>query len=76
MEKNQKSFRDELIVFAEIADLFDKSEILSKEKITINVSLNNEKFKSILSNFRDMDKNNESFSINFEEVNFNFSLKK
>lgn len=76
METNKKSFRDELTTLAEIAELIDRSSIFPNSKFNIDIELNEEKYKSIISNFREIDRKNERFSIVLDNVEFRFALKK
>jgi len=76
METNKKSFRDELRIMAEIAELIEKSTVFPKDNFKIDIQLEKENFKNLISNFRDIDRNNNSFSILLDKVEFRFFLKK
>lgn len=75
MEKNRKSFRDEIVSIAEIADKIENTIIFKNSKITINAELNSDSYKKIQSNFREVDKNHNNFSIVIDDITFNFTLK-
>jgi len=76
MVENKKSFRDELVIMAEISDLIQESDILPNDGLKVDIYLDKEKYDYILKNFRDIDKSSQSFSIDLENIKFNFFLKK
>ncbi len=76
MAENNEDFRDELKKLAEISDLIESSKIFENEKVDLKVSLNKDKYDSILKNFREIDWNSDKFFINFGKVNFKFILEK
>ena len=76
MVKNKGSFEDELVILAKISSLIEESNILPKNGLKFEIPTDKEIYYNILSNFRDIDKKNESFSIDMENIEFKFSLKK
>ena len=76
MGENTENFGDKLKLFAEISNIIEESDFLKDEKIQIEIELNNEKYNSILKNFREMDWKSEKFFINIGNVSFKFVLKK
>lgn len=76
MDENKKSFRNELTLLAEIAELIEKSDIFPEEEFKIDIELEKEKYLNIISNFREVDRKKETFSIVLDNVVFRFVLKK
>jgi len=75
MGENKKSFRNELTILAEIAELIDKSSIFPEDEFKIEIELEEDKYKNIISNFREIDRKNDKFSIVLDNVIFTFVLK-
>jgi len=75
MEKNTKSFRDDVIELADIADKLESIELFENGKISITVELYEKEYRNILSNFREIDRNSDKFIIDISGVNYCFVLK-
>lgn len=75
MGENKESFMDELSKLAEITNLIDES-FLSKGKVSLVVELPEEEYKEMMSNFREIDRNNSKCTISISDIDFNFVLSK
>lgn len=75
MEENNESFRDEIVKIAEIADKIETSNIFKNSEVIVDVVLNEDDYRLLQSNFRDIDKKHNNFSIVFDSVKFKFSLR-
>lgn len=74
MESNQESPRDWLTQLAEIADVIDSTFI--NEQCKIVVELNEDKFRKLQTNFREIDNNRDEIVISISNTDFTFVLKK
>ena len=75
MGENKESFMDELSKLAEITNLIDES-FLSKGKVSLVVELPEEEYKEMMSNFREIERNNSKCTISISDIDFNFVLSK
>lgn len=75
MGKNKESFMDELSKLAEITNLIDES-FLSKGKVSLVVELPEDEYKEMMSNFREIDRENSKCTISISDIDFNFVLSK
>lgn len=76
MEKDNESFRDRLISLAELTDNLENNFLLKGGDIKIHITLPKEKYFKILYNFRDIDRNSESFLIDISGIKYEFTLEK
>jgi hypothetical protein len=74
MESNQESPRDWLTQLAEIADVIDSTFI--NEQCKIVVELDEDKFRKLQTNFREIDNNRDEIVISISNTDFTFVLKK
>jgi len=75
MAENQESFMDELSKLAEITNIIEDS-FLSKGDVSIVVELPEDEYKTLMSHFRELDRNKSKCTIEIDGINFNFVLKK
>jgi hypothetical protein len=75
MGENKESFTNPLSVLADIVNIIEQSELFD-EDVEISIQLPEEKYKKVISIFRDIDRMNKKFTIDVSDVKFNFSLKK
>jgi hypothetical protein len=75
MGENKESFTNPLSVLADIVNIIEQSELFDKD-VEISIQLPEEKYKKVISIFRDIDRMNKKFTIDISDVKFNFSLKK
>jgi hypothetical protein len=75
MGENKESFTNPLSVLADIVNIIEQSELFD-EDVEISIQLPEEKYKKVISIFRDIDRMNKKFTIDISDVKFNFSLKK
>lgn len=73
MEENQKNIGNWLEDLAKITDTIEQTFISDNCKIV--VELNEEKFRNLQKNFREIDKLNSEIVIEISEVTFTFVLK-
>jgi len=76
MGKSDESFRDNLKLLAEIADLTENNELFDGGEVQVKITLEKDKYDSILRNFRQIDWKSEKFFINISNTSFKFVLKK
>lgn len=76
MGKSDESFRDNLKLLAEIADLTESNELFDGGEVQVKITLEKDKYDSILRNFRQIDWKSEKFFINISNTSFKFVLKK
>ena len=74
MESNQESPWDWLTQLAEIADVIDSTFI--NEQCKIVVELDEDKFRKLQTNFREIDNNRDEIVISISNTDFTFVLKK
>lgn len=73
MEENQKNIGNWLEDLAKITDTIEQTFISDNCKIV--VELNEEKFRNLQKNFREIDKLNSEIVIEISDVTFTFVLK-
>jgi hypothetical protein len=76
MGKSDENFRDNLKLLAEIADLTESNELFDGGDVQVKITLEKDKYDSILRNFRQIDWKSEKFFINIGNTSFKFVLKK
>ncbi len=75
MGEDKKSFMGEMSTLAQMSEMIEKSELFSADsKIVIHQP--EEQYRKILSHFREMDRNKDSFIISISGTDFTFVLKK
>jgi hypothetical protein len=60
---------------AKMSDVIEASDIFNNAKIEVNIDLSEEEYHHVLSNFREMDRDKEQFTIEISENKFNFRIK-
>lgn len=76
MGKSNEDFRDRLKLLAEISDLVEKNDLFSEGEVQVKITLEKNRYDSVLRNFRQIDWSSEKFFINIGSVSFKFVLKK
>lgn len=76
MGKSDENFRNNLKLLAEIADLTESNELFDGGDVQVKITLEKDKYDSILRNFRQIDWKSEKFFINIGNTSFKFVLKK
>ena len=75
MGKNKKSIQYYLEKMVEMSDVIDTSDIFNDANIEINILASEKEYNHLLSNFREMDRDKEKFTIEINDMKFNFEAK-
>lgn len=75
MGKNKKSIQYYLEKMVEMSDVIDTSDIFNDANIEVNILTNEKEYNHLLSNFREMDRDKEKFTIEINDMKFNFEAK-
>ena len=75
MGKNKKSIQYYLEKMVEMSDVIDTSDIFNDANIEVNILTNEKEYNHLLSNFREMDRDKEKFTIEINDMKFNFEVK-
>jgi len=75
MGKNKKSIQYYLEKMVEMSDVIDTSDIFNESIIEVNILTTEKEYSHLLSNFREIDRNKEKFTIEINDLKFNFKVK-